>query len=365
MTKPTPRPGLLDIAPYVPGKSKSGAGKTYKLSSNESALGPAPSAIVAAEEAARDLHLYPDGSARELREKLGKIHGLDADHLIVGNGSDEVLSLAVRCFTSPGDEVLMTRHGFSYYPLVAMAEGCTPVQAEEDDLVADVDALLAAVTEKTRVLFLANPNNPTGTLLADDEVSRLRDGLRDDILLVLDGAYAEYLIADDYDPGTGHVARSIADQNDNVLMTRTFSKIYGLGGMRIGWGYAAPSVIDAMNRARPPFNANAPALAAAEAALDNQEFVARNREHNFAEMARLVQTLRGHGLSVRDGQANFILVECENEDRARDFLQSCEEAGVFVRGLKSSNLPQFVRVSIGSREANDAFLAAAEAWAQA
>lgn len=364
MSKPTPRPGILDISPYVPGKAKAGAGKVYKLSSNESALGPAPSAIKAAEEAAGKLHLYPDGSAVALREKLGATYGLDPEHLIVGNGSDELLSLMVRCYTEPGDEVLMTRHGFSYYPLCAMAEGCVPVQAEEDDLVADVDALLAAVTEKTKVLFLANPNNPTGTLLPNDEVARLREGLRDDIMLVLDGAYAEYLLDTEYDPGTGFVREAIASGADNVVMTRTFSKIYGLGGMRVGWAYAPPSVIDVLNRVRSPFNVSAPGLVAGEAALDDRDFVERNRRHNFDEMARLVQALRGHGLTVRDTKANFVLVELPDAQEAKRFLQHQEDAGVLVRGLASSNLPNFVRVSIGSREANDAFLAAAERFAR-
>ncbi|GGY45111.1 histidinol-phosphate transaminase [Parvularcula lutaonensis] len=364
MTRPTPRPGILDISPYVPGKAKAGAGKVHKLSSNESALGPAPSAIKAAEKAAGKLHLYPDGSATALREKLGQVYDLNPDHLVCGNGSDELLSLSVRCFTEPGDEVLMTKHGFSYYPLCAMAEGCTPVQAEEDDLVADVDALLAAVTEKTKVLFLANPNNPTGTLLPNEEIGRLRENLREDILLVLDGAYAEYLLDTDYDPGTGFVREAIATGADNVVMTRTFSKIYGLGGMRVGWAYAPPSVIDVFNRVRSPFNVTAPGLVAGEAALDDQDFVERNRRHNFSEMARLVQALRGHGLTVRETMANFILVELPDTAEAQHFLQHQENHGVLVRGLSSSNLPNFVRVSIGSREANDAFLAASESFSR-
>ncbi|NNU16018.1 histidinol-phosphate transaminase [Parvularcula sp. ZS-1/3] len=360
-TRPTPRSGLLDISPYVPGKSKA-EGKTYKLSSNESALGPAPSAIEAAREVAGALHLYPDGSATGLREALAKLHSIDAERIIVGNGSDEVLTLSVKCFTEPGDEVLMTRHGFSYYPILTKAEGCKPVMAEEDDLTADVDELLAAVSERTKVVLLANPNNPTGTLLPSDEVRRLREELPPHVLLVIDGAYAEYVEADDYDGGLALVEEAEASGAANVVMTRTFSKIYGLGGMRVGWGYVPSALIDVMNRVRGPFNVNAPALAGAEAALADQGFVEENRRHNFEDMARLTQRLRGRGFEVRETLANFILIDLGTEDRARAFLKHQEEAGVFIRSTASSNLPTFVRVSIGAREANDAFLAAAESF---
>lgn len=361
MRQPEPRPGLLDIDPYVPGKGSTSAGKVHKLSANESALGPVPAAIEALKDVAARAHIYPDGSSQALREKLGDVYGLDPEHLIVGCGSDELLSLSVRCFTTPGDEVLMTRHGFSFYPLAAMAEACVPVMAEEDDLRADVDALLDKVSDRTKVLFLANPNNPTGTRLPDEEVARLREELRSDILLVLDGAYAEYVDGPDYEPQS-FVREAILSGADNVVMTRTFSKIYGLGGLRVGWAYAPPSILDVMNRVRGPFNVSATGLAAAEAALGDQDFVARNREHTRAEMARLVQSIRGHGLKVHETEANFILVEHEDDAAAKDFLAFLEAKGVLVRGLSSSHLPNFVRVTIGSREANDAFLAGVSDW---
>ncbi|NRA29253.1 MAG: histidinol-phosphate transaminase [Parvularculaceae bacterium] len=363
MKTPQPRTGILDIKPYVPGKAKADGHKVYKLSSNESALGPAPSAITALQDMAADAHRYPDGAAIDLRDKLAALHDLPADQLIIGNGSDEVLTLSVRCFTEPGDHVLMTKHGFSYYPIVAKAEGCDPIMVEEDDLTADVDAILAAVTDRTKLFFLANPNNPTGTLLPHEELVRLRQELPSHIMLVLDGAYAEYVDDADYDSGAGFVRDATESGANNVIMTRTFSKIFGLGGLRVGWGYSSPAVIDVMNRVRGPFNVSASALKAAEAALDDQGFVENNRAHNAEEMARMVQSIRGAGLAVRATRANFILTEFTDEEEAMAFLQVCEEGGVLVRGLKSSNLPHMVRVSIGEREANDAFLDIAMAWA--
>jgi histidinol-phosphate aminotransferase len=363
MTRPQPRKSILDIKPYVPGKAGA-EGKTYKLSSNESALGPAPSAVEALKDTAAAAHLYPDGSAASLKRKLAELNGIEEDRLIIGNGSDEVLSLVARCFTEPGDEVLITKHGFSYYPLCAMAEACVPVMTEEDDLTADVDHLLAAVTEKSKVLFLANPNNPTGTLLAQQEVRRLREALPEHIMLVLDGAYAEYIDDPDYDPGFSLVHEAERSGADNVIMTRTFSKIYGLGGLRVGWGYAPASVIDIMNRVRGPFNVGAGSLAAAEAALGDQNFVEKNRLHNDEEMRRLEGVLTQRGYRIRTTYANFILAEFESEDEAMRFLRHCEAEGVMIRGLASSNLPRHVRVSVGSRDANDAFLAAATTFTQ-
>ncbi|MEM6746056.1 MAG: histidinol-phosphate transaminase [Pseudomonadota bacterium] len=363
MQRPEPRPGIQSISPYVPGKAKAGAAVVHKLSSNESALGPAPSAIDALNDAAAALHRYPDADAASLRKKIGEIYDLPAEQLIIGAGSDELISLMIRCYSSPGDEVLMTRHGFSYYPIAAMAEGCVPVQAEEDDLMADVDTLLAAVTEKTRLVFLANPNNPTGTLLPRDEVQRLRDELPGQVMLVLDGAYAEYLVGDDYDPGQGFVRDATKSGADNVVMTRTFSKIYGLGGLRVGWAFAPPSVIGILNRVRGPFNVSAPGIAAATAALHDQDFVAKNRAHNEAEMARLTQALRGAGLNVRETKANFLLIDLGTDEKAKAFLQHCEDRHVLIRALVSSNLPTMVRVSIGDRASNDAFLHAATLFA--
>ncbi len=364
MTKPSPRPGLLDIAPYVPGKGAgTKAGPVYKLSSNESALGPAPSAARVLAEAAAHAHRYPDGDAKALKAGLAALHGMEETRIVVGNGSDELLSFMVRSYTLPGDEVLMTRHGFSYYPLAARAEAAVPVMAGERDLTADVDTLLAAVSEKTRVLFLANPNNPTGTLLPAAELRRLRRELPAGVMLVLDGAYAEYVEREDYDAGRALIEEAAEAGDDNVVMTRTFSKIYGLGGLRVGWLYGPSSVTGVLNRVRGPFNANALGLAAAAAALEDRDFVARNRAHNRAEMARMAEELEGLPFRVRTTEANFILLEMKDEAEARAMLAHQEEAGVLLRGLASSNLPQFVRVSVGPGEANDAFLAAAKSFA--
>lgn len=363
MQRPAPRPGLLDIRPYVPGKSQADGSRVYKLSSNESALGPSPMAVAALKESAAMAHRYPDGSAAGLRQRLAEVHGLDPALLLVGSGSDELLSLMVRCYTMPGDEVLMTRHGFSYYPLAARAEGCTPVMAEERELVADTDALLAAVTPRTRVLFLAHPNNPTGTRMPQAELNRLRAELPPQVMLVVDGAYAEYLETDDYDPGISLVRDAAVSGADNVVMTRTFSKIYGLGGLRVGWMYAPAPVIDIVNRVRGPFNVAAPSLRAAEAALEDVDFVNRNRRHNTEEMDRMTRELAGKGFDVRATEANFILLRMQDDFTAAQFLAFLENRGVLVRGLASSNLPDFLRVSIGDRQANDAFLAGAQRWA--
>ena len=363
MQRPAPRPGLLDIRPYVPGKSQADSSRVYKLSSNESALGPSPMAVAALKESAAMAHRYPDGSAAGLRQRLAEVHGLDPALLLVGSGSDELLSLMVRCYTMPGDEVLMTRHGFSYYPLAARAEGCTPVMAEERELVADTDALLAAVTPRTRVLFLAHPNNPTGTRMPQAELNRLRAELPPQVMLVVDGAYAEYLETDDYDPGISLVRDAAVSGADNVVMTRTFSKIYGLGGLRVGWMYAPAPVIDIVNRVRGPFNVAAPSLRAAEAALEDVDFVNRNRRHNTEEMDRMTRELAGKGFDVRATEANFILLRMQDDFTAAQFLAFLENRGVLVRGLASSNLPDFLRVSIGDRQANDAFLAGAQRWA--
>ena len=353
--------GILDIAPYVGGGSSvAGAATVVKLSSNEGALGPSPKAVEAYRAVGRDIFRYPDGGATRLRAAISEVSGLDRDRLICGSGSDELLSLLARCYAGEGDEVLHTEHGFLMYPICAKSVGAKPVAAKETNLTADVDALLAAVTDRTRVLFLANPNNPTGSFLGLDELERLRAGLPDEVLLVLDGAYAEYVEASDYDPGA-----ALVDANpDNTVMTRTFSKIYALGGLRLGWAYGGAGVVDALNRIRGPFNVSAAALAAGEAAIRDRAFMIAVRDHTRLWRDRLTAALEGLGLSVAPSVCNFVLVEFPDtpgrDAAAADaFLKS---RGVIVRRVEACGLPRSLRVTIGTEAETTALIDAVAAF---
>lgn len=346
MTAPTPRPGILDIKPYVPGKSGTEDGDArpvIKLSSNESALGPSPQAVAAAKQAVDTIVRYPDGGATALREAIGKRWNLDPARIICSNGSDEVLETIPKVYAGPGDEVLYSQYGFAVYPIATMAAGATPVTAPESDYRTDVDAMLAAVTERTRVVFLANPNNPTGSYISSSEVRRLREGLREDILLVIDAAYAEFVSRDDFTDG----AELVHDSN-NTVMTRTFSKIYSLAGLRIGWLYGPPEIVDALNRVRAPFNVNSLALAAATAAIADEEHVIQARMHNDGWLPRLTQSLRGMGLIVHDSVVNFLLVRFpggpEQAKAAEAFLVSRR---IFVRNLGAYSIADGLRINIG------------------
>src|ERR1700741_2352565 len=276
VNRPQPRPGVLDIAPYVPGKSTApGVAKVFKLSSNETPLGPSENAIAAYQKAGEHLEDYPDGSASALRDAIGAAFGLDPDRIICGAGSDDLLNLLARAFLKDGDEAIYTTHGFLVYPIATMGTGAKAIAAPEKDFTANVDAILKATTPRTKIVFLANPNNPTGTYIPFDEVKRLRKGLPANVLLVLDAAYAEYVQRNDYESGIELVATS-----DNVVMTRTFSKIHGLAAVRLCWMYGPAHVIDAINRIRGPFNVNASAIAAGIAAIEDMAHQERSREHN-------------------------------------------------------------------------------------
>ncbi len=352
----SPRPGILDIAPYVGGESKiAGIDRVIKLSSNEGALGPSPRAVEAYRAVASQMHRYPDGHATQLRQALGKQLGLDPAKIVCGTGSDELLQLLVKAYAGPGDEVLYSRHGFIIYPISAKSVGATPVEAEDVDLTTSVDHLLAAVTAKTRIVFVTNPNNPTGTYIAHSEMQRLRAGLPDDVLLVIDSAYAEFVGRNDYDAGAGMV-----EEHDNVVMTRTFSKIFGMGGMRLGWAYCPPAVADVLNRIRGPFNVSSAALAAGQAAVEDTEFLALARRHNDYWLGWLTGELTRLGLEVVPSVANFVLVRFP-QDKGRDaasadaFLRS---RGIIVRGMKSYELPDCLRITIGQAEEMTAVIAA-------
>ena len=353
--RPVPRAGILDIAPYVPGKSTAtGGSKLHKLSSNETPLGASPKAIEAYRSLADKLEFYPDGSATALREAIARAHGLAADRIVCGNGSDEILHLLTSIYVAPGDEAIYSQYGFVVYPIAIMAAGGKPVQVPEKNFTADVDALLAAVTPKTRLMFLANPNNPTGTYLPFDEIRRLAKGLPKNVLLILDAAYAEYVNRNDYEAGI-----ELVSQSDNVVMARTFSKIYGLAGLRIGWMYGPEHVVDAMNRYRGPFNMNAAAIAAGVAAMGDREFTAAAAAHNETWLPKVTTALEALGLTVLPSVCNFILVHFPDVDgkRAPDADAFLQSRGIVVRRMEAYGMPNALRMTIGSAEANEAVIA--------
>lgn len=354
MSAPPSRPGILDIVPYKGGESAlAGFTQVIKLASNESPLGPSPRARAAYRHTARRLALYPDGGCQALREALGRHHGVAPERIVCGNGSDELLDLCTRAYAGVGDEVLYSQYGFLVYPLSARHVGATPVAATERHYRADVDALLAQASPRTRVVFLANPNNPTGSYLAADEVGRLRKGLPDGTLLVIDAAYAEYVWRNDYTSGL-----ELVERHDNVVMTRTFSKIYGLAALRLGWAYCPPDVADVLNRLREPFNVTAPAQAAGIAALADVAHLDRARAHNDAWLPRLSEALRGLGLEVAPSVANFILVRFPAERGGAPAADAqLRRDGIIVRDMRPYGLPEFLRITIGRAAENRAVIA--------
>lgn len=330
----------------MPGKAAAGDGRALvKLSANENPLGSSPAALAALAKP-REAATYPDPDARELRAKIGEVHGVDPARIVCAAGSGDLLGLAAQAYAGPDDEVMYVRYGFSLYDIVARRCGATPVAAPDAAFGTDPAALLALVNERTRVVFLANPNNPTGSYMQAEEVAALHAALPGNVLLVLDQAYAEYLTAE-MDDG----ALELASANGNVLVTRTFSKIYGLAGERIGWAYGAPDLIAALNRIRGPFNVSGSGQAAAIAALGDQDFVCRSREHNAAERARFVETigsLGNHGLRAVPSEANFVLVLFESALTAEAALAGLNDAGYAVRHLPGQGLPQALRITIGT-----------------
>ncbi|OHV75321.1 histidinol-phosphate transaminase [Ensifer sp. LCM 4579] len=356
LKNPEPRPGILDITAYVPGREHApGAAKVHKLSSNETPLGPSPRAIEAFQKAAFDLERYPDGRASALKEAIAEVHGLNPANILCGNGSDELLGLLCHAYLGPGDEGIVTEHGFLVYKIQIIAAGGTAVTVKETDERVDVDQILAAVTERTRIVFIANPANPTGTCIPVDEMRRLQAGLPAGVLLVLDAAYAEYVRRNDYEAGL-----ELVSANRNVVMTRTFSKIYGLAGLRIGWMYAPRAVVDVLDRIRGPFNLNAPALAAGAAAVRDQAFVAAAVEHNLAWRARVGEALTAIGLRVTPSVTNFLLIhfpdrEGKTAEAADAFLTG---RGFILRAVGAYGFPNALRMTIGAQEANEGVIAA-------
>lgn len=350
MTGPIPNPGILDIAPYVGGEAHApGADRLIRLASNEGALGPSPKAMEAYRNLTGELHRYPDGTAKALREAIGRRYGYDPARIVCGAGSDELLQLLAKCYAGPGTEVLYSRHGFLIYPIAAKSVGATPVAAPETNLKSDVDALLARVNERTRIVFIANPNNPTGSYLTARELTRLHAGLPEHVLLVIDAAYAEFVRTNDYSSGA-----ELVESFPNVVMTRTFSKIYAMGGLRLGWAYCSSNVADVLNRVRGPFNISSSSIAAGVAAMEDVEFIEKSRILNDENRNWFVEQVQALGLKVHPSVANFVLVDFSEQlgqkadpEAARQLLKS---RGILVRQMSSYGLGNCLRISIGLRE---------------
>jgi histidinol-phosphate aminotransferase len=355
--RPEPRPGVMDIEAYVPGKSTAPAGiaKVHKLSSNENPFGASAAAIEAVRQAAGHLEFYPDGSATKLREAIAEVHGLNPANILCSNGSDELLGLIAQTYLSPGDESIFTEHGFLVYKIQTLAAGGKPVAVKETQERADVDAILAAVTARTRLVFIANPNNPTGTYLPFEEVRRLHAGLPGNVILVLDAAYAEYVRRNDYESGIELVSSS-----QNVVMTRTFSKIFGLAGIRIGWIYAPSRIVDALNRVRGPFNVNTAAIEAGVAALSDRGHVERAILHNEQWLPWLANELTALSLRVTPSVGNFVLIHFpENGGHSAEAADAwlCAR-GYILRRVSAYGFPNALRLTVGSEEANRGVIAA-------
>lgn len=352
MSRPVPKPGILDIAPYTPGKSPvpEPGRKVFKLSANETPFGPSPHAIAAYKSAADHLEDYPEGTSRMLREAIGKAYGLDPDRIICGAGSDEILNLLAHTYLGPGDEAISSQHGFLVYPIATLANGATNVVAEEKDLTCDVDAILAKVSPRTKLVWLANPNNPTGTYIPFDEVKRLRAGLPSHVVLVLDAAYADYVSKNDYEIGI-----ELVSTTDNTVLTHTFSKVHGLAALRVGWMFGPENIVDAVNRIRGPFNVSIPSQLAAVAAIQDTAHVDMSRIHTEKWRDRLTQEFTALGLTVTPSVCNFVLMHfpttpSKTAAEADAFLT---KRGLVLRALGNYKLPHALRMTIGTDEANE------------
>jgi len=349
-TIPAPKASVLDIEPYVGGRATApGVAEPIKLSSNESALGPSPEALEAFHSAAKNLSIYPEGSARVLREAIAQAFGLNPERIVCGNGSDELLTLLAHCYVQPGEEVVFSEHAFILYRIATLAAGGVPVVVPEPDLKVDMDAVLKAITPKTRLVYLANPNNPTGSYLRVEELRRLHAGLPKNVLLVIDAAYAEFVNRNDYEAGI-----ELVSQFDNVVMTRTFSKIYALAGLRVGWAFCPAGVADALNRTRGPFNVSVPAQAAAVAALKDRGNMERAIAHNEQWRKWLTEKIRALGLRCDDSVGNFVLIHFPDTKgkSAKDADAFLTARGIILRPVGAYGLPDCLRLTVGTEDAN-------------
>ena len=348
MSGPRPLSAILNVKPYVPGRDIDDG---WKLASNENPLGCSPKAVEAIIETTQRVAVYPDGSAYELKKALSQKHNIDADKIICGAGSDEIFQFIARSYLEPGDEVIQTEHGFLMYALIAQQAGAKTIKAPETNLKADVDAILNCLTPKTKIVFLANPNNPTGSYLSWSEVSRLHSALPENVMLVIDEAYFDYVEQPDYKSGI-----SLANAACNVLVTRTFSKAFGLASLRLGWAFGSVEIIDALNRTRGPFNLTSTAMAAGIASINDIEFLSKSIQFNNSELLRLTEALSDIGLTVYPSVGNFILVDFGTPKKSIGADTFLRKNGVSVRPMGVYGLPNCLRISIGLKEANDAVI---------
>jgi histidinol-phosphate aminotransferase len=351
--RPAPKAGILDIKAYVPGKSNAKGAKVYKLSSNESPIGASPKAVKAFGKASEKLALYPDGSATALRDAIAQRYGLSPDRIICGAGSDEILQLLAHAYLGPGDEAVYSQYGFMVYPIVIKANGAAAVVAKETTFTTDVDAMIAAVTPKTKVVFVANPNNPTGTYISYQDLRRLHAALPSDVLLIVDAAYAEFVTNNDYESGI-----ALVSEFENVVMTRTFSKIHGLAALRLGWAYGPSHVMDVLNRIRGPFNVSLPAIAAGVASIQDTSFMDQALAHNTKWLAWLRDEISKLGLQVTPSVGNFVLVHFTKDKTANMADAYLQEHGIVIRRMDGYGLANALRISVGTEEANHALVQA-------
>ena len=351
MKLPPAKETIMQISPYIGGKSSANEG-VIKLSSNENPLGCSSAAREAFLGAAENLALYPDGGCTSLREKIAAAHNISESHIICGAGSDEIIQFIINAYVNVGDEIIISEHGFLMYKIYGLAAGAKILEAADDEnLNADVDEILNRVSAKTKLVFLANPNNPTGGYLPKSEILRLRDGLPENVILVIDGAYAEYVDAPDYTSGL-----ELVEAHDNIIATRTFSKIYGLAALRIGWGYAAAQVADVLNRIRGPFNVSAPAQAAAEAAVGDADFVQRSIDANNAGMDFWQDALNNLGVKFYKSYGNFVLADFEDGICAEKIVRGLAEKNIFIRDTLVYKLPTCTRITVGTSQNNERVL---------
>jgi histidinol-phosphate aminotransferase len=356
---PQPKPGILDIAPYVGGKSKiDGVAEPMKLSSNENMLGAGEKARAAYEAAIRNIHIYPDGRATKLRAAVAEHHGLEPERLIFGNGSDEVFALLNQTYLTPGDNIVSGQYGFLAYRISALANQASVKSAPEPDFKATPEALLAQVDERTRIVYVSSPSNPTGSYNTPDEIRALHEGLPPEVLLVVDEAYAEYVTEPDWE-----TSFELARHSENIVVTRTFSKIHGLGGLRIGFGYAPLKVAEAVDRIRLPFNVSVPGIEAAVAALGDAAHQKASRELIQTWRPRLTQALRGFGFDVLPSAGNFVLIRFKDVDTCQAANAWLNEKGIIVRPVGGYGLPECLRITVGTDDQNRAVIDAMSEFA--
>ena len=353
MTSIRPLPHIEKTKPYVPGGKLHGAdGRVIMLASNENPFGPSPKAIEAMRDVAAQVHVYPDPDYGALRRAIAAAKGIeDVSRLAVSAGSDEIIHLLTQAYAGPGDEILFTEHAFSMYNVSALGHGATSVVVPETDFTAGANALLGGVTERTKILFLANPNNPTGTMMSLEGLMRLQDSLPEHVMFVIDGAYAEYV-------GEAYEAeiRDLVDRRANTVMIRTFSKIYGLAALRLGWGYFPADIAETFQRIRPPFNINAFAVAAGIASIGDRDFIEKSRQHNAEWREIYVERLNAMGLPTPHSFANFVIPDFGSAERAQAANEFLKTNRVLVRAIAGYGLPTRLRITVGTAEDNETVL---------